>query len=480
LILPRAASTPFIAAQLVASTVGAAATLLAAYASVRMGAQIGVGLVLIVALVTASMLGFLLAPHVMVAAVIPLCALIPALKVFATPLVGPLKDLVGLGAIVAAVAILAFDRRGRARRSTPDGWALAAVGVLLLLYLVNIGGGHGLAWAQGVRLIGEPLLLLVAGSALPNPRRTLRWAMASLISTTCLVAAYGLVQQAVGKWTLVAWGYSFSEQIRTYNGHLRSFGTLDDPFAYAALLLLGLAATLFCMRRGLLASACGSLIVLGLAASWVRTAYLVGIALLGLWICRRGYHTSAVLLWAAAVGAAAFVLVAGVGATEATSYHSSTSNLTLNGRTSAWKAALGQPSQWLFGRGVGSVGTAAYRAGYTISPPGSSQAPARAVDSGYFALIADVGLAGLAILLALLGRLLQLATTAIRKGRAAGWAAVSILAVLMLDAVTRSTFTGFPAAFLGFLFVGVALAAGAADDDRARAGAVTGRVPARR
>jgi hypothetical protein len=428
-----------------------------------MGFEIGSGLVLISAILIGSVLGFLLAPHVMIAALIPLYALIPALKVFLTPAIGPVKDLVAVAAIVATAVLVISDRPRRLRRSTQDSWIVVAVALLVGLYLVNPGGGHGVAWAQGVRLACEPLFLLVCGFALPNPRRTLRWAVVSLIATTCLVAAYGIAQQAVGASTLVAWGYSFNDQVRTLNGHLRSFGTLDDPFNYAAFLLFGFAASLFCVRRNRVAFTFGLLIAAGVASSWVRTAYLVSAALLGLWIGRRGYHVSALMVVAATVAAAAFLLLAGPGATQTTTYRSSTSNLTLNGRTSAWKAALGKPSEWPFGRGVGKVGTAAYRAGFTITPAGSSHPPARAVDSGYLATVADVGVAGLIVLLALLGRLLLLGMNAIRRQDAAGWIAVALMVVITMDAVTRSSFTGFPTASLGLLLVGIALAAAAED-----------------
>jgi O-antigen ligase len=175
-----------------------------------------------------------------------------------------------------------------------------------------------------------------------------------------------------------------------------------------------------------------------------------------------------VLVVAAAVAAAIAVLLTGAGGTQTTSYRSGTSTLTLNGRTSAWKAALGPPVDWPFGRGVGEVGTAAYRAHYTLTSSQSSgklPSTARAVDSGYLATIADVGLVGLAVLLFLLARLTALARGAIRRGGSAGWLAGGLLAVLMLDAVTRSSFTGFPTAFLGLLLVGLCLAAASEDGD---------------
>ena len=369
-----------------------------------------------------------------------------------------------LAAITAAGAVIALDRRPGRRRLVPDGWILLGVASLLGLYFVDVGGGHNIAWAQGVRLTAEPLLLLVAGLTLPNPRRTLRFAIASFVLMACFEASYGLLQQAVGPWALQGWGYSFASQLRTYKGHLRSFGTMDDPFAYAAFLLFGLAAVLFWMRRGALAAACGALIVGGVVGSYVRTAFLILVALFGLWIGRKGYTTSALLVVVAAVAATAAILVTSAAATKTTSYESQTSSLTLNGRTSAWKAALGSPSSWPFGQGVGKIGTAAERATYTLTPGAHHEAPTRAVDSGYLATIADVGLAGVAILLAVLGRLIVLSVSAIRRGRDAGWVALGLLAVLMLDAVTRSSFTGFPTAFLGLFLVGIALASAAQVD----------------
>jgi hypothetical protein len=452
---------PLLRADLFTAATGAAAIFLAAYMSVTMGAEIGLGLVLVVALFLLSITAFLLAPHVAVALMIPLFALVPAAKVLVTPTIGPVKDLVTIAAIIATVGMLVLNRSRTGHRPFRDRWVLILVALLLGLYVLNAGGEHDLAWAQGVRLTAEPLLLLVVGFVLPDPRRTLRWAAASLVATACFDAVYGIVQQLVGKWALYDWGYSFTIQLRTYNGHLRSFGTFDDPFAYAAFLLFALAIVFFWMRRGPLTWACGSLLLAGLAAAWVRTAILILVALVGLWIGRKGYTTSAVLLVAAALAGAVAILAIGTGGTQTTTYRSGTTNLTLNGRTSAWKAALGPPSEWAFGRGVGEVGTAATRARYTLAPGAEIEKAARAVDSGYLATIADVGLAGVSVLLGLLVRLTRRSAEAARTGHKAGWLALAFLTVLMLDAVTRSSFTGFPTAFLGLLLVGVGLAAAA-------------------
>lgn len=444
-----------------------ALTLFAAYVAVHMSARIGLGLVVLGCFFGLCVLGFLYVPQWAVALMIPLFAFVPAAKIFVSPRIGPIKDVVTLAAIVAAVVLLVFPAEGQ--RPIVDRWVLLCVGLLLGLYVVNVGGGHGVAWAQGVRLTAEPLLLLIVGLTLQNPRRTFRFATISFVATAAVAAAYGLLQQAVGQWTLVGWGYSFNSQVRTYAGHLRSFGTFDDPFIYAAFLLFAVACVLFVFRRGLFAYALGGLLVAGVAVSFVRTAALIGLALLGLWLARKGLGASAVLIVAASVAAMGALLVTSSSGTQTTSYSSGSSTLTLNGRVSAWKAALGAPSEWPFGRGVGKVGTAAQRATYTLVAGPNQKAPTRAVDSGYLATIADVGLVGVAVLLGLFGRLLVLAWGGMQRGRSESWFAAAMLAVMMLDAVTRSSFTGFPTAFLGLPLVGIALAAAAEQDDRAAA-----------
>ena len=287
--------------------------------------------------------------------------------------------------------------------------------LLLLFYVINAGSAHGVAWIQGLRLIAEPLLLLLVGIMLPDPRRTFRWALTTLIATCCAVAAYGLVQQLAGKFTLVEWGYSFEAQVRSLEGgQLRSFGTLDDSFAYAALLAFGIVAIVFWVRRGIGAWLAGALILVGLAAGLVRTSALMLVGFAGLLLRRWGYVASAILFVAATVAAGIVILVnasgsqsqgytvASSGATGTATGSSGTANVVLNGRVSAWEAALGpNPVDWLFGRGVGEVGTAAARSGYTIAPTEEDPAEkTEAVDSGYLATIADVGIVGLVALLA--------------------------------------------------------------------------------
>jgi hypothetical protein len=456
-------------ADLPLAAAAAFATVFMTVAASRLGGSLSLGFLLGFAAFFFVVLVFVVAPHVAVACTIPMFALLPALKVLVFPWVGPLKDLITLAAICAA-AILVVQRAGAGRPQNGDRWVAVAVGVLGLLYLVNAGGLEwDIAWFHGVRLVSEPLALLLVGMTLANPRRTLRWAMASLIATAVFVVLVGLYQQVVGMWRLYEYGYEFDRNLRTFNGRLRSFGTLDDPFAYAGFLLLGLAAVVMWVRNGVVAFTAASLIVAGLAVSFVRTALVIGVALLALWLFRRRHTATSVLLMAVAVVASIGILLLSPGASEQRTVRTDSSTfLTVNGRTEAWRLFLGDPEVWALGHGVGEVGTAAERATYSINRDRDEAAEqARAVDSGYFAVIADVGLIGLAALLGLFGRLITLATRARRKDLAPGWVALALLTVLLIDAVTRASFTGFPTAFLGLLLVGVALGAAAAENGAA-------------
>ena len=83
-------------------------------------------------------------------------------------------------------------------------------------------------------------------------------------------------------------GYSYRSEVRTIGSHLRSFGSLDDPFTYAAFLLLSLSGVIFWMRRGALAFCCATVIVFGIAVSFVRTAAVISVALVAIWLARKG------------------------------------------------------------------------------------------------------------------------------------------------------------------------------------------------
>jgi hypothetical protein len=453
---------------------GAFVTIGAAAASVRLGGALSFGALVAVTFFFATVVGFMALPHVTVAAMIPTFALIPAIKVLAVPWIGPLKDVVTLAGITAA-AVLVVQRAGAGYRQRGDFWVASLVCFLLGLYVLNLGGtlGRDIAWAQGVRLISEPMLLLVVGTVLPQARRTLRWAMASLVTTGVFVALTGIAQQAIGPDRLVQMGYSYTLQVRSINDRLRSFGTMDESFAYAGFLLLAIVAILVWYRRSIVLGAAGVVICVGLAFAQVRTSLVIAIALIGLWLARSHRPTVAAFSIAVAVTAAAAILIWSSSGTEARTVRAGPSLfLTINGRTEGWKIVLDDPRTWAVGKGVGKIGVAAERATYSVSRRERERNQASAVDSGYFGLIADVGFVGLVIFLALAARLYNLARRALDRGSTAGWLAIAFLVVILLDAVTRDSFTGFPTAFLGMFLVGLSLAAAAEEEAEAEPASV--------
>lgn len=462
--LPRA-DLPFIAA-------GFALTVLLALAATQIGEGLSLALIVILTLFFTMVTAFVVVPHIAVALTIPTFALIPMLKVLAFPWIGPLKDMITLAAICAA-AVLVVQRSSQGLPQKGDFWVAAATGLFAILYIVNVGGlNRDLAWTHGVRLALEPLALLLVGLTLGNARRTLRWAMGSLVATAVFVAGVGLLQQLVGEWALYDMGYSFRVQLRTIDGRLRSFGTLDEPFAYAAFLLLALAALLMWFRLSVLTLAAASVIMAGLFFSFVRTALVVVLALGALWLARKGYTATSLFLMGVAALSALVLLFASSTATETRTVRTGPSNfLTINGRTEAWRLFLNDPSVWFLGHGVGKVGTAAERATYKVTQDPDEASRQIAIDSGYFAAIADVGLLGLAAMLAIFGRLIYLARGFAARGSPAGWLALGLLAVLLVDAVTRASFTGFPTAFLALLLAGLAVGAAIEGDLEAAAGA---------
>jgi O-antigen ligase len=446
---------------------GGAATVALTYLVAQQGLSAQTSAIFGLVLFGGVIAGFVFVPWLIVPAIIPLFVVLPALDFFVNPLLGGVKDLVSLAAIAAAV-ILAVQRRAARRPVRLDTATAVLFGLIVTLYLVNIGGnltgesGYDAPWYQGVRLFCQPLSLLMVGLVLREPRRTFRAASMSLIATAVVVAVIGLVQQAQGVDRLLALGYEYGEQVRQIDGHLRSFGTLSEPFAYTSFLLLGLSVLLVWQRRAPAPYLLVPLVVAGVVVSYVRTAAVIAAAILGLALARRGQRILATLLLTGAMvaGLAALVVAAGAAQTR-TVAASPTSYLTLNGRTNLWQAQLGDsPDRWIFGRGVGATGTAAKRAAQSLvgKQQLNSQQASSVVDSGYLALVADIGAVGLVLLLALFGRLLIRGRTLARSGDARGWAAIGILVVLLLDALSRESFTGFPAAYLGMLLVGLALA----------------------
>jgi uncharacterized membrane protein YhaH (DUF805 family) len=444
---------------------GLAATVLASVWVVRVpGDTAFVTLAGPVAFAAAAVL-FAQRPHIAFAAIIPFFAFTPMLKVFVDERIGAVKDLVVLAAFVAAAAVF-LQRRADSTRGVADTAVFVIVALIATMYVLNVGGNlaggnaYGSAWFHGVRLRLEPLLLFVAALVLADPRRSLRFAAISTIATACVVSVYGLMQQVLGEGRLVELGYEYGSELRTIEGQLRSFGTFDTPFTYAAFLTLALGVTLLWPLRTSVRLAALSLIVAGLAVSFVRTTAVIAVALLALWIAQRGYRRAALLLTAVAIVAGLVLFSSLESRTTRTVQANPSLYLTLNGRTTIWQEHLGDNyAAWLVGDGVGAAGTAATRAEASASPNIEPDPElGYAVDSGYFVTILDVGVVGLALLLLLLGRVALVGARAASRGEPAGWIALAVFITTIFTALTAEIFTDFPNAYVAMLLLGLAYA----------------------
>lgn len=425
------------------------------------GLALAVGAALVVALCAL----FYSRPQVVAALFVALVVVQPGLSLITTPYLGPIKDVL----IVAGVVALGMHVVTDSVRRDADAWLIAGAVLLIILYILNPAGSHGIAWFHGARLVIEALLLLLVFYLLPGATTTWRWVRNSVLLVATVSASLGLMQQAIGAEQLVAsWGYEWGEDVKiTSDGRLRSFGAAADPFNYATVMLLGLVF-LACAppARVWLRRLLFFIIIAGLVASFVRTALLVAVLLGLLVMVRRGKLPLVALL--------SLVIVLLVGAFAASGNlarsGSTVSDLrTLNGRTELWSRAVPSLYDVFAGRGVGTVGAGALRA-EKGSVSGASEShvndsrpspvrPITFVDSLYLALIIDVGLIGAIVFMAVLARSLELASRAVHAVPGPAWATGMFVLILLIDGTTRSSLTSVPSGMLLLAFIGLSLAA---------------------
>jgi hypothetical protein len=408
------------------------------------------------------------APHVMSVVIVFGFAVQPTLVFFVSSDFGPAKDVIVLAGMLSLLASSVIGLPAERRRY--DAWLVGGIVVLLGLYAVNPAGTHSAQWSDGARLVIEAFGLFLVGYLGPDTTRTWRWALCALLGVALLNAVLGFAQQGIGVQRLVhQFGYQFGEQVRTTaGGQFRSFGTLEDPFNYAALLALALVCAALDLRGRRLAVGAAAVLVLGIAASFVRTEIVLVTVIAAIVLVRARRAPSAVaLLLATLVAAVGLLTLVPQSPTSPTSRSSVLA--TLNGRTTGWSELLSDPGDLVAGRGVGAVGSGLARSATTgIYQPGhykAGQAPAaasteelRSVDSSYLATLADVGFAGLALLLVILGRILLLMRLARPGPSGAMWVSLGLWLVVVLDATTRSSITAFPYGFIALYLLGLSLA----------------------
>jgi O-antigen ligase len=255
----------------------------------------------------------------------------------------------------------------------------------------------------------------------------------------------------------------------TSGGGLRSPGSFEESFALAAFAVLAacVALTVASRRQAVLLWVA---VVAVIAATQVRTAALQLAVLVLLVLVRKGKILAAGV---GVVGAAAgAVLVAGVFIVSATVPGGPVRPLlfTLNGRFDAWAVAYQGPSTLVRGNGVGALGAGSTRAEAGLV----SQAPAydpnkesaalfagnsAFIDSSWGQVLSDVGLVGVVALLAWVVAYCWWLRVPAREGSGAAWLALAVLAVSVVDWLSRTTLGSYPTGFTTLYLLGLATSA---------------------
>ncbi len=383
---------------------------------------------------------------------------------------GLAKDALVVFLLAATLLAVLQGRTSLAARlpPLPVGFPLA---VLVGLYLVDLGGDHGGGWVFGTRLLLEPLLLLAIGLATPRTEVALRHLVQAMTVFLVIQAVLGWVQQAVGADALVRqWGYAFGSQVRlTSSGGLRSPGSFEESFSLAAFAVLGacLALTVASRRQAVVLWISVAAV---LGATQVRTAVLQLAVLVILVLVRQGKIRAALV---GVVGAAAgAVLAAGVYLVSATVPGGPVRPLvfTLNGRFDAWAVAYQGLSTLVRGNGVGALGAGSTRAEAGLVSQAPAYDPSREsealfagnsafIDSSWGQVLSDVGLVGVLALLAWVVAYCWWMARPAREGSGPAWLALAVLAVSVVDWLSRTTLGSYPTGFATLYLLGLATGA---------------------
>lgn len=461
LLARRAPRSPEQTSTFVAALVAAVASLSVAAIATILGPQVAALVLLVPASLVVLVIAFLRVPHVAVAVSIGFLMVLPAAKFFVAGWLGGLKEVLLVSAVIAA-SVAAVRGRARGADTHVDRMLLLTVIGFLFILALNVSGSHDAAWSNSFRLTATPLIWMLVGYSLEGSTRTFRWAGLGLVVSACVVAVVGLAQQAIGPQGLVDLGYRWNIDVRTVEGQFRSFGTLDEAFQYAAVLLLALGVVMNSKLVGRARWPILALLLAGTAASFVRTAAVIALALCVLVAIRHRHRGLAGLLVVlSAASAVIFLGPAGGQPVERKPLQDRTATLgTLNGRTAVWADAIGSPSALFAGRGVGTFASQSLGPNSAAQAATASDAASTAyADSSYVATLASAGIPGLVLLVALLARLVSLVRSAIRAVPSIGWVLAATLVVLLVDALTRDSLWGVPNATIGFLLIGLGLRA---------------------
>lgn len=363
--------------------------------------------------------------------------------------------------LVGFTLLAAFQPgRGSGRLREVPGW-LTAVGAFGTFALVTASFVAPLQAAVGLKVALFGALTAVIAIRCRFAERERDALVTILAGTGAVVAAFGLVQQALGAARLHEMGYDYNSVIRFTGSFMRSWSTFTSPFPYAFFLMLvvlvtGAVALADPRRiRNRLVLLAMPLYVAGLAVAFVRTAW-IGLAVGVAYVVVTRYRSLLVAL-PAVVGAVAVAAAFGfIGFFDSPS---------AGARVDRWQAASQAVVAAPWGHGVGSAGAAAAKANAlggaesTFDPRriGSDQLVFQP-DNSYVELLYETGVVGLALfvlaLVLLFGRLRQIGRLTAGDPFTVGAAGLVVAAAAA--AVGSTFFEIFP---LDYLFWAVAAVA---------------------
>ena len=289
-----------------------------------------------------------------------------------------------------------------------------------------------------------------------------------LVVTLPPLAAYGILQYL---FPLPAWDSTWLETVNLGSigapeeGHIRVFSTLNSPGTFSLVLAIGILLGFGVPRPASAAVPTTALLVLALALTFVRSAWLtLALGVVVFAAAARGRAAGNV------VGVIAVCLVALIvaGGSNPTT-KAFTQRLTSLGELSKDVSAQArlQSSNELLPTAVGQpLGAGVGQAGLAVRLGGSDNESIETVDNGYLAILYQVGLVALLLITAAMARSVIAAIRALRGGdgtisRGAMAAVLASLVALLLAHAAHDMLYGITGAFFWYL-AGVAFAAEAA------------------
>ena len=361
--------------------------------------------------------------------------------------------------VVLAATLVAPDSARRQTRVPLPGWVLILAAFVLLgaVSAVVVGGVVGL-W--GFKIAFFYALVPLVLWRCPVDRAERDRLVTILMVTGFVTAVVGIAQQFAGEERLNAMGYEYNTAIRFAGALLRSFSTFTQPFSFglfvAMVLLVCLPVAMGDARRtrNTLFLAVSPVLVVGMATSVVRSAYLaviVGLVFLTFWKYRGLAH---VLV---PVGLGALLLPGAV----SSAFLSSSS---LGQRTDGWSLIFDRVLAAPLGNGLGVTSSAAEKALELGADPDSVlllDGQAYQPDNYYVKTVLELGPVGLWLLLLLGGAAVFTALQVARRSEGNDSALAAGVAASVLGAAVAATVSTyleiFPLDFYFWLLLGVLL-----------------------